>query len=192
MKSRIQNQEKPKNKLTVFDRIMIGVLIAVMIFITYEIIIFFVANRNVGFEYKPYDKNDLKITYNIKNCPYNSKMEIKKDIDNLFGNTPYIYIECDLGDTLGGLASPIVRSVKIHNTLSLYEYTFDLAHELIHITHCTMNETYTQFEAFKMLYESGNEWFKNCALWEVKYRMGSGTVYDFGYYVIEYLGLKEK
>ena len=39
-----------------------------------------------------------------------------------------------------------------------------LTHELVHLSYFTANERFTCFKAFQILYESGNNYFKNIAL----------------------------
>lgn len=92
---------------------------------------------------------------------FSDKAEIKAEVDTLFGNPPYTYAESDISDW--GLTYMPQRHIVIDSELSLAEYTFTLAHELVHLTE-SHNERWANYKAFVVLYESENEYFQNVAV----------------------------
>lgn len=188
MKARIVEPRKKKRKinLTKFAFVLLSI---VLVFIAYEIVMFCIGSRDVGIKYKDYDNTGIAIEYDVSQCPYESNKEIKRDLDRLFGTSFYIYVEKDNMGHLQGQIHLLIRLIKVQSGLSKTQYCYTLAHELTHLVHCSLNETYTEFMAFKTLYESGNDWFKEVAKMRADntIRGHSKTVYDCGYYMIEYL-----
>lgn len=190
------NQQKRKKSDIAFDifykaaLVLLGLLVTLVV---YFIIVLIIASRDMHCDYKDYDNTGISIAYDIDNCPYETKQEVKAEIDKLFGQPFYFYIEKDLGRAIGGRTHPELFIVAIHSKLPLFEYTFTLTHELVHLSQWTLNETYTEFEAFKILYESDNPWLQECAKWEANYRIQTHekNAYDCGYWILEYLGDKK-
>lgn len=112
-----------------------------------------------GLEYKPSTITQESVYFNLK-TDYGGRAEIKAEVDGLFGNPPYTYAESDI--EAWGLTYIQQRHIVIDEALSLAEYTFTLAHELVHLTEST-NERWANYRAFVMLYESGDEYFRNVA-----------------------------
>lgn len=92
---------------------------------------------------------------------FQTKSDIKTEVDLLFGNPPYTYAEKNINEW--GLTYMPQRHIVIDSELSLAEYTFTLAHELVHLTEST-NERWANYKAFVVLYESENEYFQNVAV----------------------------
>ena len=92
---------------------------------------------------------------------FETKSEIKTEVDSLFGNPPYTYAEKDINEW--GLTYLPARHIVVDEALGFAEYTFTLAHELVHLTEST-NERWANYRAFIVLFESGNEFFKNVAV----------------------------
>lgn len=128
---------------------------------------------------------DYKITY--------TKNELKEEISKLY-NISHCYEEIDnLEPTTTGTTKLLLRKVYIRKNLSLQSYATTYAHELTHIKYNTANETYTNYMSLIILYESENIQLQQIALNEMKAIIKgreSGTVYDCGYYLLNYL--KEK
>lgn len=57
------------------------------------------------------------------------------------------------------------RNIILDNNLSYEYFAFCLTHELTHLTEFCYSERYTNLTAFNKLYSSGNDYFKNVALY---------------------------
>lgn len=156
-------------------------------FMLYEGIILVKCGNGPAYEVKGY-QGELVLEYDIRNCPYN-KPQIKIQVDNLFNNPFYFYNEVD-DFGYDGLTTFVIRKIEIRTALPLAEYTYVMAHELVHLTEYTMNECYTTYKSIILLYESNNAWFKEVAKYkasEIVENHNKG-VYDCGYYLLEYFG----
>lgn len=92
---------------------------------------------------------------------------IRKEISELFGNPNYTV--SDDGDTyyISGHTNLITRKITMYFGLNNANYAFTFAHELVHLTELVLNERYCEIKAFKVLYFSGNEYLRNCAIYGV-------------------------
>lgn len=108
--------------------------------------------------------------------------------------TPHIYFDTEnMQEHQLGHSRPLIRTVTIRKNLSEQEYVVTYAHELTHVKFMYGNETMTHYKTFVVLYESGHPELRHMALSEARdILLGaySGTSYDCGYYILEYL--KEK
>lgn len=113
----------------------------------------------------PYKETTITgVVYTIE-CPENAnKGMIKVEIDKLFGKNNYRLVECNLKYPVRGHADILTRNVQIDKDLSLEEFAFVLAHELVHINYFTKGERFCNIKAFEILYNSNNDYFKNVAL----------------------------
>lgn len=138
-------------------------------------------------EIKPYttqiiaiqDKPQLTLT----------KQTARKTIAELF-NTPHIYLERDLPSNQDGRSRIMWRVIEIEKNLDIHTYIITYAHELCHVRYQVGNETYTAYMTFIRLYESGNtELHYHALVYAQNVIAGdySGTAYDCGYYILEYL-----
>lgn len=138
-------------------------------------------------EIKPYttqiiaiqDKPQLTLT----------KQTARTIIAELF-NTPHIYLERGLPSNQDGRSRIMWRVIEIEKNLDIHTYIITYAHELCHIRYQVGNETYTAYMTFVRLYESGNTELRYHALVYAQDVIGggySGTTYDCGYYILEYL-----
>lgn len=137
---------------------------------------------------KPYTA-DITLDYTLES-PYACNKDIKKDLDRLFKAGGYIYSECDLRAGIGAQTNFTLRKIMVDTayTTRHHAYTFFLAHELTHLKYFTANECFTEYTAIITLYESGNEYFRNVALWRAHLTLqaNSQDEYDCGYYLLEY------
>ena len=138
-------------------------------------------------EIKPYttqiiaiqDKPQLTLT----------KQTARTTIANLF-NTPHIYREKDLPAQENGRSKIMWRIVEINKNLDVHTYIVTYTHELCHVRYQVGNETYTAYMTFVRLYESNNAELQYHALVYAQDVISgdySGTEYDCGYYILEYL-----
>lgn len=112
----------------------------------------------------PYLKSSkTSINYEFDRNFY-TKEEIKEKVDGLFNNIKYLYSEDEFDETTAGKSNMFTRIVIIDKNLSAAEYALTLAHELTHISKFTANERYCNFNAWKTLYESNDNYLKNVAL----------------------------
>lgn len=138
----------------------------------------------------PYKEHHIAtITYEI-NRPYNiSRETIKNDIDSLFDNPKYTLFHTDLQYPWWGLADTKENKIYIENSLGYENYCFVLAHEIVHIKYNTHCERKTNLITWKMLFFSGNDYFKNIAL-QYAYKDLHGYIdYDYSFlgYIEKYI-----
>lgn len=137
--------------------------------------------------YLPYKQYTGKIDFQIDYTrPIDISYEsIKEDIDLLFNNPNYTLNIEDID--VSGRANLLTTTIVLDEGLSYENYVFTLAHELVHITYFTVNERFSNFTAWKILYESGNDYFKNVALAFARDDMYISADYHFVAYVVDYL-----
>ena len=71
-------------------------------------------------------------------------------------------------------------------------FVWTYAHESVHANFLCLDERKTQYLTFKLLYESGNEFFKQVALKQASMMINlSDKQYDATYYIAEYLKNKK-
>lgn len=118
-----------------------------------------------------------------------TKQTARTTIANLF-NTPHIYREKDLPPQENGRSKIMWRIVEIDKNLDVHTYIVTYTHELCHVRYQVGNETYTAYMTFVRLYESNNAELQYHALVYAQDVISgdySGTEYDCGYYILEYL-----
>lgn len=134
-------------------------------------------------EVKPYKQTiiyvpDKEIDLTRKQC--------KKLVDDLY-KTPHFTIETNSNTGSPVFIPPIAF---INKNLNNREYIIYYAHELTHLKYQTANETFVTYITFKTLYESDNEILHYCGEFYgacILSGEASGTEYDCGYYILEYL-----
>ena len=119
---------------------------------------------------------------------YNStKQEIRAMLEDELDFHDYTYKEVDISK--GGYAGKFSRIIEINKDLDVETYCFVLCHEMCHLKYESSNEIYTNFMAFKTLYESDNEELKRAGTWfgiyilDREYEKG----YDCSKLIIDYL-----
>ena len=173
-----------KSKLDKFTKICILILL-VALFINSLLLSYIYC-----FNYLPYKDCTLSsISYNFNDCEILSKNEIKYQIDKLFNYPNYTLAEQNLQGESMGYTWLFKRQIVIEQNQSVYQYTHTLTHELVHLIYFCGNERYANFKTFKILYESGNEFFKNCALQNADYycREYGSQEYNYAGYAQAYL-----
>lgn len=138
----------------------LAIRLLLVIFVTCVTFALVLDNKQPALAFKPTTLTAEALTFDLTPA-FSNKAEIKAEIDELFGNPPYTYAESDISDW--GLTYMPQRHIVIDSELSLAEYTFTLAHELVHLTE-SHNERWANYKAFIVLYESGNEYFQNVAV----------------------------
>lgn len=139
------------------------------------------------------DKNILEykqhsietITYKINRPTDVSRENIKNYIDSLIGYSNYTLFHTDLQSPLWGLAYIQENKIYIENSLNYENYCFVLTHEIVHIKYNVHNERKTNLITWKILFFSGNDYFKNIAL-QYAYKDLHGYI-DYDYSILGYV-----
>ena len=116
-----------------------------------------------------------------------SKQEIRKFLEDELDFRDYTYKEGSVKN--GGYSVSMYRYIKVDKDISIEQYCIVLCHEMCHIKYFTANEIYTQFMAFKSLYESDNEELKRAGTWFGIYVLNRGyeNNYDCSKLIVDYL-----
>lgn len=174
-----------KNKLKIFIFYFILTILIILNLFVWGGFIYIKSSKPM--KYKPHS---LKYNYlNESECYTNNIWEIKKDIDKLFKNPKYLFNFKQLPKGKIGETIILFRIINIDKDVNLFEFPFILAHELSHLINFTEDERFCNFNAFKILYESDNEYLKKVALNWLNYDicglLSSG--YSFAGWAEEYL-----
>lgn len=129
------------------------------------------------------------ISYKIVRPDNIDKPVIKSEIDVLLNHPKYVLIHTDLASPLNGLADMKEDKIYIESSLSLEDYCFTLTHEIVHIKYNENDERRTNVIAWKTLFFSGNDYFKNIALRFANYDLRGYVDYDYSIlgYVEKYI-----
>ena len=90
---------------------------------------------------------------------------LTEEINELFDSPSYTLTFVDMTGDVKGKCYPLLKKVEIKKNLTYELYTFILTHELVHLTTYSTDERWTNLEAYKILYNSDNDYFKNVALY---------------------------
>lgn len=161
-------------------------LIPILIFSLSVTFLNIYSNVNHSMPYK--QASITKVDYMCTRPDHINEQYIKHQIDQIF-NCNYILIKSDFKGELKGKTYIMLKLIVLDNNLSLEDYAITLIHELVHLTHFTVNERYTSFKTFQILYESKNEYFKNVALAYANLDFNGKTTkeYSCAGYIEEYL-----
>ena len=173
-----------RTKIRAVQNALIVMLLLALVFTIFQV---WHIQFSHSLEIKPYttqiiaiqDKPQLTLT----------KQTARTTIANLF-NTPHIYREKDLPAQENGRSKIMWRIVEIDKNLDVHTYIVTYTHELCHVRYQVGNETYTAYMTFVRLYESNNAELQYHALVYAQDVISgdySGTEYDCGYYILEYL-----
>lgn len=173
-----------RTKIRAVQNALIVMLLLALVFTIFQV---WHIQFSHSLEIKPYttqiiaiqDKPQLTLT----------KQTARTTIANLF-NTPHIYREKDLPAQENGRSKIMWRIVEIDKNLDVHTYIVTYTHELCHVRYQVGNETYTAYMTFVRLYESNNAELQYHALIYAQDVISgdySGTEYDCGYYILEYL-----
>ena len=124
----------------------------------------------------------------VKSNHYNvSRQEIRTMLEDELGFDNYIYKEGSVEN--GGYSVSMLRYIKMDKDINIEQYCIVLCHEMCHVKYFTGNEIYTQFMAFKSLYESDNPTLNSVGTWFGIYLLNRGYdhEYDCSQLIINYL-----
>ena len=153
--------------------------------------LFYQLRRNYKFVEVDNNTRQMYINYLNKQVAskldYSSKQEIRTMLEAELDFNNYIYKEGIVEN--GGYSVATLRYIKVDKDLNIEQYCIVLCHEMCHIKYFTGNEIYTQFMAFKTLYESDNEELKTIGTWFGIYVLNRGyrNNYDCSKLIIDYL-----
>lgn len=187
LKGKLLKHSAMKIKYSEIDKIM---RIAIICLSGAIFIVMLLLSYIYCFNYLPYiEPSWNNVSYTFDDCDILSKNEIKYEVDKLFNNPKYNLSEQNLQGESMGYTWLFKRQIILEQNQSVDQYIHTLAHELVHLVYFCGNERFTNFKAFQILYESGNEFLKNCALKHANYYFaGYGDHrYDYAGYVQKYL-----
>ena len=119
-----------------------------------------------------------------------TKPEVRRLLEEMLGFRHYFYKEDSR--TNGGYAVVFYRYINVNADLNIEQYCAVICHEMCHIKHFTANEIYTNFMAFKTLYESDNAELKQAGTWFGIHILNGeyDNNYDCSSLIIDYLNKK--
>ena len=132
----------------------------------------------------------VALAYTPREITY-TREEVRKKIENLAGKQLYFYAEKDLYSSkrIYGETVFFIRLIIMQYNADIVDYIFNFAHEYMHLKYMTASERFVNFEAFKLLYDSDDECFRNVAILYAKQDM-CGNIpepYSCWYYIKDYL-----
>ena len=107
----------------------------------------------------------VALAYTPREITY-TREEVRKKIENIAGKQLYFYAEEDLYSSkrIYGETVFFIRLIIMQDNADIVDYIFNFAHEYMHLKYMTASERFVNFEAFKLLYESNDECFRNVAI----------------------------
>ena len=108
---------------------------------------------------------DVNIEYDITIPPKISYQSLTEEVNALFDNPSYKLEFTTFSGAVKGKCYLWTRTIQLQENLNYEYYTFCLTHELVHLTEFNIQERYTNLTTFYTLYNSGNDYFKNIALY---------------------------
>lgn len=173
---------------------LILLLSTIVVAIIYMITVATVVNLRNNYEFVDVDSRTRQVFVNYlnKQCTFKGyvadREQARKTLETEFGVENYTYKEGNVKNGVGLSIIPL-RYIKIDADADMEKYYRALAHEMCHIKYFTANEIYTQFMAFKGLYESDNPELKEAGLiFGVEILNGNyPTEYDCSQLIINYL-----
>ena len=134
-------------------------------------------------EYKPtMDKIEAN-SPSVEMC----REEIIIEVNNLTQTEYQIIWELGVDYYSKTTSIPFDYRVFLNAELGENKLVWYYTHEILHKKLYSGNERFVQFETFKVLYESGIEYFKRVALYEASQMKYGFKDYDCTYYVVQYL-----
>lgn len=152
-----------------------------------------------------YSQSDYQLVKNymiIKACEIIYEIPTIEEGRNLVKEltSPNLFFEKvkPLPKDTSGLTIPLIRTIfidtdtyndAVKNNEYLGQYLIVLTHEYIHLKELTMCEMYVNYKTFLILYNSNNNYLKQCALtFAVDILWGCyPKEYNCSYYIIEYM-----
>lgn len=128
----------------------------------------------------PYKESDLKeVEYSIKRPNGLSYKNLTCKINELTDYRDYTLQFDELCGDVYGKSDLFDKTITIRQNINYEFYAFSLTHEIMHLKYFTSNERFVNYNAFKVLYESGNEYLKNVALYFLNLDLQNGFYNDY-------------
>lgn len=130
-------------------------------------ITFIILEWQLSYRYNlPYKESNLTfIEYNIEEPSNTTKESLTTEINELFDNPSYKLQFANLTSNTYGKCDVFNRTIIIKSNISNIFYVFSLTHELVHLKYFTYCERFCNLQAYKILFDSNNIYFKNVALY---------------------------
>lgn len=121
-----------------------------------------------------------------------SKETIDEDViidkvDDLF-TVNYSWSKSNLSGSTKGISNISKKHIIIDEGLSNFQLAFVMAHELVHIQYYTSCERFCNLQAYKILFDSNDIYFKNVALYFADNDNMWSHEYKFKGYIIDSQG----
>lgn len=108
-------------------------------------------------------------------------------VDDLF-TVNYSLSKSNLSGSTKGISNISRKHIIIDEGLSNFQLVFVMAHELVHIQYYTRCERFCNLQAYKILFDSNNNYFKNVALYFADNDNMWSYDYQFKGYIIDSQG----
>lgn len=108
-------------------------------------------------------------------------------VDDLF-TTSYSLSKSNLSGSTRGVSNMRKKHITIDEGLSNFQLVFVMAHELVHIQYYTSCERFCNLQAYKILFNSNDIYFKNVALYFADNDSMWSYDYKFKGYIIDSQG----
>lgn len=108
-------------------------------------------------------------------------------VDDLF-TTSYSLNKSNLSGSTRGVSNIRKKHITIDEGLSNFQLVFVMAHELVHIQYYTSCERFCNLQAYKILFDSNDIYFKNVALYFADNDWMWSYDYQFKGYIIDSQG----
>lgn len=110
-------------------------------------------------------------------------------VDDLF-TVNYSLSKSNLSGSTKGVSNIRKKHITIDKGLSNFKLVFVMAHELVHIQYYTSCERFCNLQAYKILFNSNDNYFKNVALyfadndwmWSYEYKFKGYIIDSYGNY----------
>lgn len=116
-------------------------------------------------------KSDKDIIAGINKIHRQYMFIVYKDTNRCLGRTNYLFLD---------------RRIFLNRFLTQEKLAWTYAHECVHKIFCIKDERLATYNTFIMLYESGDMYFKEVAIWGAS-TLKKGSNYDCVYQILEYL-----
>ena len=108
-------------------------------------------------------------------------------VDDLF-TVNYSWSKSNLSGSTKGISNIRKKHITIDEGLSNFQLVFVMAHELVHIQYYTSCERFCNLQAYKILFDSNDIYFKNVALYFADNDNIWSYEYKFKGYIIDSQG----
>lgn len=181
-----------ENKLKTFMMVLISLMVVIVL---YTIAVCSIFYRKIDMPIMVAVPSDYNKVYNqlVREYDYDMEYERGKEqyknmIEEQLGLKAYMYLEKSICIDYDGYMIAGIRLMVVDKDLSLYDYCVVFAHESLHFTKFSSNDTYINYEVFKFLYENEDEELKNIGIdFAIRQLAGKyGGRYNCSSYIVNY------